>query len=367
MAKALLAVKSVVSEDDYLRVRSLLVHPDAGDRIDQAIHGLSKEDEFALMCRLMGTATHLVHLEQRPVVAGDYLVPDFLARFQPSCSVHGKTSSQSRGFRCLVEVKSTTNDKFKIGGKKLKRLRAFADQFGLPLLFAVRFLRFEDYALWVMVEDCNRARNSLTVTYNGLTTGVRHVIWDDYFFFLPNFLYFRAVYDTACEEEGGARHERYGRQREFHIVAEEGTPISGPTVEGNAARLTGSDAFILSAFFEGFGLVEQEVRQEGTVTVQTLRPAVQFCSVADMVYSFNRLPRDDKGRAILDPSRILTGSDSDSWLVTREFIDRVAGDLFRGGVLLKMGLGEPQAHLEKWCEYGGLADLPSSSPPTHPM
>ena len=29
-------------------------------------------------------------------------------------------SSQSRGVRCLVEVKSTANDKFRIGGKKLK-------------------------------------------------------------------------------------------------------------------------------------------------------------------------------------------------------------------------------------------------------
>ncbi len=204
LAKALLAVRSVASAADCARIRSILVSPGAEDGIDRAVHGLSKEDEFALICRLMGRATHLVHLEQRPVIAGDYIVPDFLARFQPGCFVHGRSSSQSRGVRCLVEVKSTANDKFKIGGKNLKRLRAFADQFGLPLIFAVRFLCFEQHALWVMVEDADQAANSLTVPYDGLTTGVRHVLWDDYFYFLPNTLYFKAVYDAASGDKGAA-------------------------------------------------------------------------------------------------------------------------------------------------------------------
>lgn len=51
----------------------------AGDpAIERAIQGLKQEDEFALLCRLMGTATHCVHpvpafvgFAQEPVVVVD--------------------------------------------------------------------------------------------------------------------------------------------------------------------------------------------------------------------------------------------------------------------------------------------------------
>jgi hypothetical protein len=42
-----------------------------------------------MMCRLMGTATHLVHLEQRPIISGDFIIPDFMARFAPSDLLRG--------------------------------------------------------------------------------------------------------------------------------------------------------------------------------------------------------------------------------------------------------------------------------------
>jgi hypothetical protein len=351
LAKALFAVKSIASEVDYEKIRAILVGPGNARAVDQAIHGLSKEDEFAFMCQLMGTASHFVHLEQRPVIKGEFLIPDFLGRFQPGCTPHGKKSLEHNGFRCLVEVKSTRNDKFRIGGKKLRYLRAFADQFDFPLLFAVRFLRFDEYALWVIVED-ETGKNSITVTYNGLTDGVRNVLWDDFMYVVYPYILFRAVYDTADgAEETGIRHERYGKQREFHIVSHPDHPISGPSVVDNAVRVTGINALTLSAFFEGFRPEEVEARKRGTVTVQTLRATVP-CSVADLVYCFNRLPRDEHGRALLDPSRILSGANSDSGLITREMIDRIARDFWHS-VLGVITFGEPEAQFQKWQRFGG--------------
>jgi len=68
-AKALKAVRDILPDaaSSLDELRQL-----AGDpAIERAIEGFKQEDEFALLCRLMGTATHCVHLEQRPIIALD--------------------------------------------------------------------------------------------------------------------------------------------------------------------------------------------------------------------------------------------------------------------------------------------------------
>lgn len=350
LAKVLLAVRSVASQAEYEQIRSILTTPSTVDQVDRAIQGLPKEDEFALMCRLMGTTTHLTHLEQRPVVPGDYIVPDFLARFQPGCAIHNQPTSKSKGMRCLVEVKSTTKDRFKIGGKKLRRLRAFADQFGFPLVFAVRFLRFENYAVWVMVEDSDRAVSSLTATYDDMTTGLRRVVWDEYLYYLPANVSFRVVYDSAAEDDGSSMvHERFGVQQALQIVWSDSPDDPNPRI----IEHTGTLAFLLMMFFEGFGLHEVNTECSGTQTAQTLRPEQMLCSVADMIFRVNRIPTDTRGRIVLDPSRILTGADDGGWLLGRETIDSIARDLAASGILYSVGLGEPASHLGQWIACGG--------------
>lgn len=353
LAKALLAVRSIATEDAYDKVRAILLAPGTAATVDSAIRGLSQEDEFALMCRLMGTCTHLVPLEQRPIIDGDFLVPDFLARFQPGCVTHRKRASDSDGFRCLVEVKSTTKFQFKIGGKKLKRLRAFADQFGLPLIIAVRILRYDDYAFWLMVADADRTRNSIKVTVGALTEGVRHVLWNDFMYMVMPWIVLRTIYDSEGGDGSGGSHREYGRMKEFHVVSHPDHPISGENVTGNVAWYTGVNALMMSAFFEGFRPEVISVQREGSLTAEVIRPTVP-CSMADMIYCFNRLARDDRGRVVFDPSRILAGSNDDAGLITRTLIERIASDL-SVSVLGVATLGEPESQFQKWQAYGGRA------------
>lgn len=340
LAKTLLAVRAIASEEDYLRVRAILAKPDDEGRVDQAIHGLSKEDEFALMCRLMGTATHMVHLEQRPVIRGDYLVPDFLARFQPGCYIAGKTADDSDGFRCFVEVKSTTKDKYRIGGSRLRRLRRYADDFGFPLLLAVRFLRFEDYSLWVMVEDVDRSATSITVSYGDLASGMRHVLWDEHLYLLRPGVRFECVYDASPHSETDHR-DSHGYFQELHII-----------LDGKHLPVPGIDGLTLLAFFEAFGLHEVDVQKEGTTTRAILAPQMAMCFIADMLYSFNRLVHDARGQVMFDPTRILAGSSTPT-LIDREFIDWIAHSLFPSGTLLVLGIGEPDAQVRMWHAHGG--------------
>jgi len=349
LAKALLAIRSIASDSDFQKIRDILVPGAAQGAVDQAVRGMSEEDEFALMCRLMGTATHLVHQEQRFVIDGDYLVPDFLARFQPGSITLRKSREDSRAIRCFVEVKSTENDVFKIGGQKLRRLRAFADQFGFPLVFAVRFLRFGQYALWVMVEDC-RSGNSLKINYGHMSKGVRHILWDDCFYCVNPWISFREIYDTAGSDESGYKHATWGSLQEFHIVSDSAHPITGPGDVEDTAIFTGLDAAMFSIFFECFGLEGSQPEQKGTVTSTVFRPRFP-CSIADMLYLMNRLPRDEHGRAILNASRVLAGADR-APAITRTFIESIV-KMVGVAALHTLAFGPPDEQLQKWQRFGG--------------
>ena len=359
LAKALLAVKSITPDSVFQKVREILVPTAAQAAVDQALHGLSKEDEFALMCRLMGTTTHLVHQEQRPVIDGDYLVPDFLARFQPGCTPFRVSSADSQGMRCFVEVKSTEGHSFKIGGQKLRRLRAFADQFGLPLMFAVRFLRFDAHALWVLVEDNNRSANSLKIGYRDLGNGVRHVIWDDFFYRVNPWICFREVYDTSASDESWYHHPTRGVLREFHIISDPSHPMTGPGGVENTAIFTGIDAATFAIFFDCFRLKELHSGRRGSLTSVISEPTMP-CSIADMLYQMNQLPRDEHGRAILDPSRVLASTDGGP-PITRSFIDTIV-KLVGGVTLHLIGFGPLDEQFQKWQRFGGVPRPTEATP-----
>jgi hypothetical protein len=196
-AKALKAIKSVVSAEEYKHIQQIIGAGFDLKETERAVAGLGEEDEFALLCRLMNTATHLVHLEQRPIIRGDYIVPDFLTRFQPGFSEKGYSSADSSGFSCLVDVKSTSRRKFSIGGSELRRRRNFATTYGYPLLFAVRFTEFSQSALWVLVED-DRSVSRIEIEPNALLTGVRHVLWNEYFYYLQPSTWFEATYSKTA-------------------------------------------------------------------------------------------------------------------------------------------------------------------------
>lgn len=136
-AKALKHVKAVVDKRVYEQIAAL-ISAHEGDRLKKAVEGLTEEDEFLLLCMLMGTVTHVAPLEQGAAKVLDEGAPDLLMRFQPGfvSSNLQRTPPDHVGYPCLVEVKSTREKRFKMSGSALMRLRNFADAFGLPLVFA---------------------------------------------------------------------------------------------------------------------------------------------------------------------------------------------------------------------------------------
>ena len=163
IAKAMKQVRACIP-DQYEDFKRLVEPPELRVAAERTVSGLAEEDEFGLMCRLMGTTTHLVKLDQSPLVPGESIAPDLLGRFQPGAALLGQRAASFDGFRCLIEVKSTEAEKcsYKLGGSLLRRRREFADAMGLPLLLAVRFLRFRQHALWVICEDADPCANTVS-------------------------------------------------------------------------------------------------------------------------------------------------------------------------------------------------------------
>src|SRR6266481_5623800 len=113
LAKALHHLKRVATSEQFASVLKTLVSAPT-PRIDRALAGLSEEDEFVLLSRLIQTSTHLAPIDQTPSIADRNSCPDLLARFQPGFALRGIPGSFHGGYRCFVEVKSTSKLKFSI-------------------------------------------------------------------------------------------------------------------------------------------------------------------------------------------------------------------------------------------------------------
>lgn len=343
IAKRLKAIKDIAeTPEQYEAVKHALFPGQDLTDVEKSITGLSEEDEFALLCRLMETTTHLVRLEQNPIIAGDFIVPDFWARFQPGCRWGGLGPECSAGFTCLVEVKSTKEKSLKIGGSLLRRRRNLAKQFGLPLVFAVRFLHFQQSAIWVMVDASDDSQTSLTVTVDDMLHGVRHVLWDEVSYLLHPDVQFRYVYDSAPPRDS-VYHPDHGQLIEFQIVGSE-----------NELTLKDWQAGWVSGFCDGFAPQPVHWKREGTVTVCTSKPQVLFCDAPSMIYKFNHLATDEGGRIVYNASKILARSDQSDAppLMTRSLFDLTVRSIEAKG-LMSAGVYGTEDPVAKWRRYGG--------------
>jgi hypothetical protein len=307
-----------------------------------AVNGLSEEDEFALLTKLLGTAKHIIGFEQRPLVEGEYIVADYYLTMKPGCSTHGKSRDKFPDYKCVVDVKSTEKDVFKIGGKRLQRLRNFSDLLGLPLYFAVRFLRFKDSALWAIIQD-DRSATYLNVTYGNVVNGLRQVFWDEYTL-MPNPQLIIVAKFSKSSTISSVGHSEYGTQVELAFTE-------------NAIKtlftLSNEQTFFASLLMEAYNLKEIKIEKiDEDITLQYLKPTLMTAFLADLIFKANRLPIDEFGRIVYDASKLIVRSDTDAHdkLIDREKVEFITKPLIENQVLF---VGEIGDHLQRWKSLGG--------------
>lgn len=343
LAKALKAIKAVATPEQFEETKKLYIQEGGEEKVMSAVNGLSEEDEFAMLTKLLMTATHIIGLEQRPLIKGEYIVPDFFVNFKMGNAVNGKSAKDFDGYKCLVEVKSTEKDIFKIGGSRLKKLRNISDLMGFPLLFAIRFLRARQNALWAIVED-DRSSSFLNVTYQSTIDGIRNIVWNEYSLMLNPNLVIQCEFSKSAQINS-VEHHKYGKQ------------VSATYTDGiNSLTQENSEAFMTCGFLETYNLQEFKIEKvDEDRTLQYLKPTLSVAFLADLIYKMNNLIVDEFGNIVYDASKLLVRSDTGvhDTLVNRRIIENLAKPLVEKKLLLIGAIGDIGKQLNKWKEFGG--------------
>ena len=320
LAKALKGIKAVSSKEKYQQLLESFLDIYGKDELSNAIQGLSEEDEFALLTTLMRTASQIVGFEQRPLIKGDYIVPDFFMNFPKT-----KTT-------CLIDVKSTKDMKYKIGGSYLRRLRNFSDVLGHPLYIAVRFVRAKKHAMWAIVKDTDRSRTTIHVEINDMINGERKNLWQEYILTPSPKMIVMAKFSKKAPSDS-IHHDEIGSLIEL-IVSD----------SFNTINFQNPQASMVCGFLESYGLDVLKTEEiDDDLTMQYLQPTIFTSFLADIVYQVNRLVVDDDGSIVYDASKLLAHSDVGSCddLIDRYAIEHIVQPLIDKNLLFIGAIGKP--------------------------
>lgn len=337
LAKGLLNLKGLANNArDFDQIKKTLIPDGIIDRVSQIIKGLEQEDEFAVLCRLMETCDSISKVGQSPIIANNEVSPDFIASFRPGCSVQGLDKDKiGVVYNCFVEVKSCQEKRFKISSKDLSARKRFAQRFGLPLIFAIRFTLFKGQCYWILIEANKLEKQGKKVNIADLIGNLSPILLDDYGVFTHPQLHLVSYY-SKTPGVNGIKHAKHGTLVKTYILLPGSTPIE---IEDNANIL-------VNAVLEGFDFKTTEERSENELTCVVSHIGAQMRFLSDMIYRINNLARDESGETTYDATRIITRMDSPSdkqFLIPRTLVENVISYLnSKTTLLFKMGIGDPK-------------------------
>jgi len=338
LAKRVINLKGLVdSNTDFEKIKEQLVPKPHWERVNQIIRGLEQEDEFAILCKIMGTCESLTKIDQNPIIESDEKAPDFLASFRPGCAVQGlRAQDINVSYNCFIEVKSCKNEKFRISEKDLASRNKFTQRFRLPLVFAIRFTLFENHCYWILIESKKLAEQGRKVEIDSsFTSSLSPVLFDDYFLLPHPDLHFIRYYDSNSPKNG-RRHGHYGILSKTYMVLS----------DKKIFEIEDENSLLVNAVLDGIGLDTVQVKTERNITAVILTIGNKMCLLSDMVYQVNNLARKETGEPVYDATRIVSRLDSPNdkpKLITREMVEHAVLLLnLKEMVLFKIGIGEPK-------------------------
>lgn len=160
------------SEKEFDEYISLYSGSMGKDECKRRLNGYFLEDEFALLCFLMGTCTSLIPLGQSPVNNPELKVPDYMASFK---------LPKGKEFKCLIEVKTSNSmETKKISSTMLNNYLNFAHKFNLPLLFASK-IQQSNFQFWIIQTTDEFIENGRKTKVDYLVKTSGFILLNDYF------------------------------------------------------------------------------------------------------------------------------------------------------------------------------------------
>lgn len=300
LAKRLKEIKGITTSDkDFNAILKTLIPEGKIDTVHRIIRGLSQEDEFALLCKMMECCSSITPLEQTPLIDSDEKTPDFQVTFHPASFFSGMLPHPDFHYKCMVEVKSTDKAKFKTSRADVQRRKAYADRFNLPLLYAVRFLIADQYAFWVIV-TAEQLLKKNTLTTNDIVPSLNSILFDNYTIMInPSYTIVRKYSKT--EQGIGEIHQELGALQSVSIQDKNGCVYD----------LADKDALLFSMLFSvyfTYGTYIETFKDSSTVYAHF--DVNQFKTIADIVFMISNLITGEDGEKLYDPTRAIANMDA---------------------------------------------------------
>lgn len=330
-SKRLKALRDVVSQDEYEDHLVPLIPSDQRVAVERSMSGLTQEDEFAVMSRLMGTAKFLIPLEQAPILGGKPRVPDFLGIFETTLFDDSVRDTLISTYKCFIEVKSTKQASYRSGGAALERLRDVSLGFAIPLIFAVRFVQYPTHPVWAFVED-QGGDKPLEVITSDFLSGIKKFLWNDTSYWIEESVSIEMQYSYSFDDRG-VSSEKYGHLG--RLVLELGS---------QQWILEDENVGLVAMCLKAFNLESDtsETCFDGTIYYQRSRPKRRFVTMVDLVCQINNLAVDDKGVSIYNPPLLIAKSDKlqEDDLISRTEIEQILNSLIDIAVIIPMTYDE---------------------------
>lgn len=302
LAKRIKELKGITGTDrEFNTILKNIISEDKIPNINRIIKGLSQEDEFALLCKMMECCSSITALNQTPIIPSeDEKTPDFQVTFNPSSFLSNVKPRDDFFYQCMVEVKSTEKLRFKTSRADINKRKKYSDRHNLPLLYAVRFLVADQMAYWVLV-TAEQLLNKNTLNSNDFVPSLGSVLFDNYSVNINNQYTFIRHYEKGENIETiGDESIEYGKLVSIEIANNK-----------KRIKLDRKDAVLMSLFlnvFDKYGTYIEKFRDKTTFYTQCSISNIRF--LTDIVYNMTRLFTDSEGNSLYDPVRFTASLDS---------------------------------------------------------
>lgn len=145
------------------------------------VKGLLLEDEFLLLCSLMGTCHSVNGLEQGLAINNNLKVPDFAVVFNLENCIYDSQKTLKK-LPCFVEVK--TSDGFEtsdISKGFYNKYVKYANLFDLPLFVASRLQINDRQQYWIIQSSKQFSERSRRASVENLCNSMNHILLNDFF------------------------------------------------------------------------------------------------------------------------------------------------------------------------------------------
>lgn len=162
--------------------------------LEKRLPGLRVEDEFALILFFLNNCKHIVSVDETTsVLTQNSYQSDYILQFKNNEKI-------------LVEIKSTSNDKYKISKNNYDKKREFAKDMGLELYFALKI-----NGSWSLFTSDYLASKNYKINYSDhINNSILFQKLDSIIFIIPKGIKAESIYSKNKAKDIGIEHDEFG-------------------------------------------------------------------------------------------------------------------------------------------------------------